>query len=241
MPAMSRALSVSDPGDLRRHRSVATSSARTWVRPVIAATLTHRPSCLAVVTSRRGYPPSLRDLAEPGTLSRARRMMRGTLHSNPGRIGAGWWLERDFEMEVSMASSRRRALKRAPRTTVRSRSRMHPATQPITVAVSLPARRLALDGVNVAILIGVRTGPQIGAALRWLEGQVGDNPELNTPEALTALLRFAPRSAWDARPLSASDASNAVANGPARSRNHADFPEFSHIDESQPGTRYNSS
>ena len=111
-----------------------------------------------------------------------------------------------------MMSSRGRPLKRAPRTTVRSKSRTHLNTQPITVAVSPPAWRLALDGGNVAVLIGVRTGPQIGAALRWLEGQVGDNPELNTPEALTALLRFAPRSAWDASPLSASDASDAVAN-----------------------------
>jgi hypothetical protein len=140
-----------------------------------------------------------------------------------------------------MVSSHGRALKRAPRTTVRSRSRTHPHTQPITVAVTPPAWRLALDGRDVAVLIGVRTGPQIGAALRWLEGQVGDNPELNTPEALTALLRFAPRSARDARSLSGSDASDAAANAPARSRNQASFREFSHIDESQPGTRYNSS
>jgi hypothetical protein len=73
-----------------------------------------------------------------------------------------------------------------------------------------------LNGGNVAALIGVRTGPQIGAALRWLEEQVDDNPELNTRDALTALLRFAPRSAWDASRRSVSradDASDDVREG----------------------------
>jgi hypothetical protein len=92
------------------------------------------------------------------------------------------------------------------------------------------------------VLIGVRTGPQVGAALRWLEGQVGDNPELNTAEALTALRRFAPRSAWNAWPLPTSDASEAVrANGPVPSRNHAGSPAFSDIDGLPPKRRYNSS
>jgi hypothetical protein len=141
-----------------------------------------------------------------------------------------------------MVSSRARALTRAPRTTVRSRSRTHPNTQPASVAVSPPGCGLALDGGSVAALIGVSMGPQIGAALRWLVGQVGDNPELNSPEALTALLRFAPRSAWDATPFSASDASDAVrANGPAPPRSRAGSPACSQIDESPPGRRYNSS
>lgn len=56
---------------------------------------------------------------------------------------------------------------------------------------------MALDGGGVAAVIGVKSGPEIGAALRWLDAQVSDNPQLNTRAALTALLRFAPRSAWD--------------------------------------------
>jgi hypothetical protein len=51
--------------------------------------------------------------------------------------------------------------------------------------------RLALDGREVAAILGVAHGPQIGAALRWLRAQIERNPELNTTPALTALLRFA--------------------------------------------------
>jgi hypothetical protein len=117
---------------------------------------------------------------------------------------------------VSIVSSRRNALERAHRTTGRSKSRTHPNAHPTTLSVSPSGGRLALNGGNVAALIGVRTGPQIGAALRWLEEQVDDNPELNTRDALTALLRFAPRSAWDASRRSVSradDASDDVREG----------------------------
>src|SRR4051812_39448774 len=55
---------------------------------------------------------------------------------------------------------------------------------------------LALDGATVRQLLGGVGGAEIGAALRWLERQVADNPELNTSDALGALLRFAPPSAW---------------------------------------------
>jgi hypothetical protein len=54
-----------------------------------------------------------------------------------------------------------------------------------------PASMLALDGREVGTVIGVSHGPAIGAALRWLRAEVAINPELNTPAALTALLRFA--------------------------------------------------
>jgi hypothetical protein len=50
---------------------------------------------------------------------------------------------------------------------------------------------LAVDGRDVGMVLGVSRGPEIGAALRWLQGEVEINPELNTPAALTALLRFA--------------------------------------------------
>jgi hypothetical protein len=100
-------------------------------------------------------------------------------------------------------SNRSRVLERAPDGAIRSASRRRSdALRPAAGT----AWRLALDGRNVAALIGVRTGPQIGAAIRWLEGQVGDNLELNTSEALTALLRFAPKSAWDPTALAASSA-----------------------------------
>jgi hypothetical protein len=35
---------------------------------------------------------------------------------------------------------------------------------------------LALDGAGVGAVIGVQEGPEIGAALRWLEVQVAENP-----------------------------------------------------------------
>ena len=50
---------------------------------------------------------------------------------------------------------------------------------------------LALDGRDVGMIMGVSHGPEIGAALRWLQTEVEMNPELNTPAALTALLHFA--------------------------------------------------
>ena len=50
---------------------------------------------------------------------------------------------------------------------------------------------LALDGRDVGMILGVSHGPEIGAALRWLQAEVEMNPELNTPAALTALLHFA--------------------------------------------------
>ena len=50
---------------------------------------------------------------------------------------------------------------------------------------------LALDGRDVGMVLGISHGPEIGAALRWLLAEVEINPELNTPAALTALLRFA--------------------------------------------------
>ena len=50
---------------------------------------------------------------------------------------------------------------------------------------------LALDGRDVGMILGVSHGPQIGAALRWLQAEIEINPELNTTPALTALLRFA--------------------------------------------------
>ena len=34
-----------------------------------------------------------------------------------------------------------------------------------------PVPRLALDGADVGALIGVAAGPEIGDALRWLEGR----------------------------------------------------------------------
>ena len=54
-----------------------------------------------------------------------------------------------------------------------------------------PPSMLALDGRDVGTVLGVSHGPEIGAALRWLQAEVEINPELNTPAALTALLRFA--------------------------------------------------
>jgi hypothetical protein len=67
--------------------------------------------------------------------------------------------------------------------------RLHPSSAP---------RRphLALDGAEVGALIGVDAGVDVGDALRWLEAQVAENPQLNTPQALSALLEFAPTSAW---------------------------------------------
>ena len=50
---------------------------------------------------------------------------------------------------------------------------------------------LALDGRDVGMILGISHGPEIGAALRWLQAEVEMNPELNTPAALTALLHFA--------------------------------------------------
>ena len=50
---------------------------------------------------------------------------------------------------------------------------------------------LALDGRDVGMIMGVSHGPEIGAALRWLQTEVEMNPELNTPAALSALLHFA--------------------------------------------------
>jgi hypothetical protein len=39
---------------------------------------------------------------------------------------------------------------------------------------------LALDGRDVGMIMGVSHGPEIGAALRWLQTEVEMNPELNT-------------------------------------------------------------
>ncbi len=59
-----------------------------------------------------------------------------------------------------------------------------------------PSPRLALDGEAVRRIIGPASGPHVGEALRWLQSQVDENPELNTSAALTAVLRF-----WPARPV----------------------------------------
>jgi hypothetical protein len=102
-----------------------------------------------------------------------------------------------MRMEASVLSSPRSVPRRGS-PTARFVRGAHPTRQSLhTVPTDLRVRRLALNGRGVAALLGVKTGPQIGAALRWLDAQVGDNPELNTREALSALLRFAPRSAWD--------------------------------------------
>jgi hypothetical protein len=72
-----------------------------------------------------------------------------------------------------------------------------PARPDLRAVARMARPELALDGGRVAAVIDVENGRQVGAALRWLHAQVRDNPELNTPAALSALLRFAPRSAWD--------------------------------------------
>ena len=58
--------------------------------------------------------------------------------------------------------------------------------RPLPAVARMARRELALDGGSVAAMIDVETGPQVGAALRWLHAQVGDNPELNTRAALSA-------------------------------------------------------
>jgi hypothetical protein len=50
---------------------------------------------------------------------------------------------------------------------------------------------LTLNGQDVGVILDVSDGPEIGAALRWLQAEVALNPELNTRAALTALLRYA--------------------------------------------------
>src|SRR3954454_2451296 len=84
-----------------------------------------------------------------------------------------------------------------------------------------PVARLALDGADVAGLIGAQAGSEIGAALRWLEAQVAQNPQLNTRQALTALLRFAPASAWArASPGALHGRSRRAHSGAARRARH---------------------
>jgi hypothetical protein len=63
-------------------------------------------------------------------------------------------------------------------------------TSPSAAAINEAAGELALDGDAVRRIVGPEPGPHVGDALRWLESQVLANPELNTPQALTALLRF---------------------------------------------------
>jgi hypothetical protein len=63
-------------------------------------------------------------------------------------------------------------------------------TSPKATTIDQVAGDLALDGDAVRRIVGPAPGPHIGDALRWLESQVLANPQLNTPQALTALLRF---------------------------------------------------
>ena len=98
-----------------------------------------------------------------------------------------------------------------------------PAPSPVALSASAstatrrgtpdaPAK-LALDGIAVRTIIGSDGGPRVGEALRWLQEQVAANPQLNTAEALTALLRFRPTPSWR---LGAADSRGA--GGPSTSR-----------------------
>jgi hypothetical protein len=95
---------------------------------------------------------------------------------------------------------------------------------------------LALDGDAIRRIIAPAPEASVGEALRWLESQVDDNPQLNTPEALSALLRFravpsrradAPDRRHAGRPRTSSavgdreGAGTAAASGPA-ARGRAD-------------------
>ncbi len=53
----------------------------------------------------------------------------------------------------------------------------------------LSARDLALDGASIMKALGVGPSPAVGEATRFLLDAVLERPELNTPEALGALLR----------------------------------------------------
>jgi hypothetical protein len=79
-----------------------------------------------------------------------------------------------------------------PRHWSRRRATSNAQVGPTASPEGMPmASMLALDGHDVGMVLGVSHGPEIGAALRWLQAEVEINRELNTPAALTALLRFA--------------------------------------------------
>jgi tRNA nucleotidyltransferase (CCA-adding enzyme) len=59
----------------------------------------------------------------------------------------------------------------------------------------LEARALALDGNAIMRVLGVAPSPLVGDATRFLMEQVLDNPDLNSPEKLAALLRSWQQSA----------------------------------------------
>jgi hypothetical protein len=58
------------------------------------------------------------------------------------------------------------------------------------------AADLAIDGDAVRRIVGRTSGRHVGEALRWLAAQVKQNPQLNTPDALTALLTYRPNPSW---------------------------------------------
>jgi len=55
--------------------------------------------------------------------------------------------------------------------------------------LALDVKDLALGGREVMEALGEGPSPRIGAAMRWLLGQVLENPSVNTPEGLRALLQ----------------------------------------------------
>ena len=82
----------------------------------------------------------------------------------------------------------------APRTATAAvpRARRHQGPSPTAARPTGLPPDLALGGDAVRRIIAPAPESRVREALHWLESQVDDNPQLNTPEALTALLRFRP-------------------------------------------------
>jgi hypothetical protein len=55
-------------------------------------------------------------------------------------------------------------------------------------SLALERQNLALDGAAIMQILGCPPGPRVGRALRHLTERVVDDPSLNTPQALSALL-----------------------------------------------------
>jgi len=55
-------------------------------------------------------------------------------------------------------------------------------------SLALGRQDLALGGAEVMTLLGVHPGPEVGRALRWLTERILEDPSLNTPDGLRALL-----------------------------------------------------
>lgn len=134
---------------------------------------------------------SVSSLVRHHRLERLEGASDGTLRRFIASVGA-----QNVELHFALAEANRRARGRNVQEALERLRLLRSRVETILDArPALEARELALDGNAIMRVLGVGPSPLVGDATRFLMEQVFENPELNSPEKLSDLLRSWERAA----------------------------------------------